>query len=321
MADEFGAQRYNIRETEAKWQAVWARRRGAGGGPAPGGFPTAPEGPDFGLLRDLIMADVMVRYRRARGGDGLSGHRPATFRAAPGGRGGPKRNRIDLKRVLATYGIDATRWYLLSNSPPGRDPGWSDDGVYGAWRFVNRLWRLIAPAQCADRIDDPGAEAASHTLRRHIHRTVEAFTEDLDALRFNCAVARIHQLANALGARSANSASVAVRREGLKAIARLIAPMMPHLAEELWFRLGHRTRLTDAPWPEAEASLTAGGTARVAVQVGGKLRASIELPRDTGRRLAVEAALAVPAVATAIDGRKIDRIIFVPNRIINVVQI
>ncbi len=227
MADKFSAGRYNIRETEAKWQAVWARRGGGGEG-----IPAAPKDPDFGLLRELVMADVMVRYRRVRGGEGPPlQRRPKSC----SGSGGLKRNRIDLDQVFATYGIDVTRWYLLSNSPPGGDPGWSDHGAYGAWRFVNRLWRMIAPAGRAGPVDGTEADGASQTLRREIHRTVGAVTDDLDALRFNCAVARIHRLANALGARSGNAVSAAVRREGFETLVRLIGPMMPHLAEEIWF--------------------------------------------------------------------------------------
>ena len=158
-------------------------------------------------------------------------------------------------------------------------------------------------------------------MRRQIHKTVAAVTEDLETFHFNRAVARVHELVNTMTAlESRHAAAQLVRREGFETIVCMIGPMMPHLAEELWSLLGHETLLADTPWPEPDADLVVEDMVTVAIQVRGKLRATIDLPRDTEQKTAEDAALAVPAIAAAIAGKTVDRIIFVPNRIINVVH-
>jgi leucyl-tRNA synthetase len=202
---------------------------------------------------------------------------------------------------------------------------WTEDGIAGTWRFVNRLWRLIASAGPAPQGDGRPARAGGDetclALRRQVHQTIAAVTEDLETFHFNRAVARVHELVNAVSALEGDDEAARwARREGFETIVHLIGPMMPHLAEELWSRLGHHELLADTPWPETDAGLLVEDMVTVAVQVRGKLRATIALPRDIGQPAAEAAALALPAVAAAIEGRKIERIIFVPNRIINVVH-
>ena len=233
-----------------------------------------------------------------------------------------RKNVIDPEDIISTYGADTARWFMLSDSPPDRDLDWTEEGIAGTWRFVNRLWRMVvSAADAADGAGAPGDDEGLLAARRQIHKTVAAITDDLESFHFNRAVARIHELVNALaGLTGGDAATARVRREGLETLVCLIGPMMPHLAEELWSRLGHETLLADTPWPAADAGLVVEDMVTVAVQVRGKLRATIELPRDIGQQSAEEAALAVPAVAAAIEGKKIDRIIFVPNRIINVVH-
>ena len=145
-------------------------------------------------------------------------------------------------------------------------------------------------------------------------------TNDLETFHFNRAVARVHELSNALAdLKGDDPATARLSREGWTTVVQLIGPIMPHLAEELWLALGHATLLADSPWPVADPTLLVDDTVKVAVQVSGKLRGTIELPRDAAQKDAEQAALALPAVTQALAGRQVRRIVFVPNKIINVV--
>ena len=212
---------------------------------------------------------------------------------------------------------------MLSDSPPERDLEWTEAGIDGAWRYVNRLWRLTALA--VDSLPASGTimpdlgEAATK-LRRQIHKTIAAVSDDLDRFHFNKAVARIRELTNALGDFKAESAGDGwVMREGLESAALLIAPMMPHLAEEIWQELGHTQPVVDTAWPLAEAALLVEDSVTIAVQVNGKLRATIELPKDCDAKLAEETALAQEAVIAAMSGKPPRKVVVVANRIVNVV--
>jgi leucyl-tRNA synthetase len=235
-----------------------------------------------------------------------------------------KKNVIDPARIIDAYGADTARWFMLSDSPPERDLDWTEAGVEGAFRFVQRLWRLVdealpgLPAAGVARPALLGAAAAD--LSRAVHKTISAFTEDLERFRFNRAVARVHELANTLSDFApADAADRWALREALEAIARLIQPMMPHLAEELWQRLGHSALVAELAWPEADPALVVDDRITVAVQVNGKLRATIELPRDAALKEAEAAALADPNVRRAMGDKAARKVIVVPNRVINVV--
>jgi leucyl-tRNA synthetase len=229
-----------------------------------------------------------------------------------------KRNVVDPAHIIGTYGADTARLFMLSDSPPERDLEWTEAGIDGAWRYVNRLWRLVVGA--VESLPPPGApmpepDEAAGKLRRQIHRTIAAVSEDLDRFHFNKAVARIRELTNALG----DGASGWVLREGLETVVLLMAPMMPHLAEELWAELGHATLVSDTPWPAADAALLVEDSVTVAVQVNGKLRATIQLPKDADAGLAEQTALAQEAVIAAMSGKPARKVVVVPNRIVNVV--
>ncbi|HLI10200.1 MAG TPA: leucine--tRNA ligase [Alphaproteobacteria bacterium] len=235
-----------------------------------------------------------------------------------------RKNTVDPTEIIETYGADTARWFMLSDSPPDRDMEWTAEGVEGAWRYVNRLWRAVE--QNGPRMASLGAPrpaqlgSAAETVRRRIHKTIDGVTQDLEQFRFNRAVARVHELSNGLAELAGEEPDIAwVLREGYEALVRLIGPMMPHLAEALWQQLGHSRLLVDEPWPVAEPALLIDETVTIAVQVNGKLRATLELPRDAEKTAAEEAALALPAVAKAAEGRPVRRVIMVPNRVINVV--
>jgi len=236
-----------------------------------------------------------------------------------------KKNVVDPTQIIETYGADTARWFMLSDSPPERDLEWTEAGVEGAWRFTQRLWRMI---EAALENESPALRNAlngsddSLALRRATHKTIQGVSEDIERFRFNRAVARIYELANRVD-ELAPSADASARREALETITRLVSPMMPHLAEELWQRLGHgsdeRGLLVDMPWPVPDPALVRDDAVTVAVQVNGKLRATISLPRDSAREAAEQAALADEHVQRAMAGKAARKVIVVPNRIINVV--
>ena len=239
------------------------------------------------------------------------------------------KNLVGLDAIVDAYGADTARLYLLSDSPPERDLEWTDAGIEGAWRYVNRLHRLIteppvklaaAGARSPEQL--PAALAA---LRGAIHRTIRDVTDDLEKFRFNRGIARIRELTNALEEIEADaprqelgSAGV-VLREGLEAAVRLLGPMMPHLGEELWHELRPGNLLADEKWPRFDPALAAEDTVTMAVQVNGKLRGTVELPRNVAEDTARAAALALPTVVKALEGKAPRKTIVVPNRIVNVV--
>jgi leucyl-tRNA synthetase len=225
-----------------------------------------------------------------------------------------KRNTVDPGAIIDRYGADTARWFILSDNPPERDMEWSESGVAGASRFIGRVWRL---AQSLVEAEVPD-EQAGKKLRQATHRTVAAVTEALESFAFNVAVARIHELANALA--DAPAAPVAARREAVEMLLRLAAPMMPHLAEELWHGLNPGAGLVaQLPWPEAEPALLVAESVTLAVQVLGKLRATIEVPADATDAQVFALAEAEPNVIRALEGKPVKKRIHVKGRVVNLV--
>ena len=234
-----------------------------------------------------------------------------------------KKNTVDPDDIIAQYGADTSRWFMLSDSPPERDVQWTDAGAEGAWRFTQRFWRLAAGA---DDIAPAGAgqpgdfDEASLALRRAAHKALAALTDDIEHLRFNRAVARIYELANAVsGFVPANDAGKWAKREALEFMVLAAAPMMPHLAEECWAALGHETPAVDTEWPVADRALIVEDSVTIAVQVNGKRRDELTVARDADNETVERAALALEKVGKAIDGKAVRKIIVVPGKIVNVV--
>ena len=235
-----------------------------------------------------------------------------------------KKNVVGLEKVVETYGADTARLLLLSDSPPERDLEWSDAGIEGAWRFVNRVYRQVTEPQAPlPAMDAPVPDVigtAAQDLRRRTHKTIAAVDGDLQGFHFNRAIARLRALSNAIGDfRPADAADAWVLREALEALVRLLCPITPHLCEELWQALGHGDLLTTHPWPQADASLVANPTVTLGVQVNGKLRSTITVPVDADRALAQAVALAEAPVRRAIGDKTVRKVIVVPNRIVNIV--
>jgi leucyl-tRNA synthetase len=235
-----------------------------------------------------------------------------------------RRNTIDPSATIEAYGADTARLFMLSDSPPERDLEWTEAGIDGAWRYLNRLWRLFEDRLGA--IAPPGTapparlSPAATEFRRAIHKTVAAVTEQIERFHFNKAVALIRELSNRLETFAADDpAAPALTREALETLVLLLGPMVPHLAEELWQRLGHEVLLADSPWPRADPAWLVEDEVTVAVQVNGKLRATIALPAGSDRATAEAAALAEPNVVRALAGQPPRRVIVVPGKLVSLV--
>jgi leucyl-tRNA synthetase len=233
-----------------------------------------------------------------------------------------KRNTVDPGAIIDRYGADTARWFILSDNPPERDMEWTESGVVGAYRFVQRLHRLADACTDADGEAPPDMAPEALDLRRATHRTIEAVTEALENFAFNVAVARIYELAGAVteADRTQDLPGMAfARRESMMMAARLVAPMMPHLAEEIFSRLGGEGLLAEEAWPVADPSLVAPQSVTIAVQVMGRLRATIEVAPGTPAEEVIAAAEAEPNVAQRLAGKRIVKRVHVPDRIVNFV--
>jgi leucyl-tRNA synthetase len=238
-----------------------------------------------------------------------------------------KKNTVDPEDIIAKYGADTARWFMLSDSPPDRDVQWSDQGAEGAWRFTQRLWRMVSGARGQLAPGGAAMPAAfgeeAMALRRAAHQALAAAGDDFDNLRFNRAVARVYELANAIaGFAPANPEGDDAKwalREALETIVQIVGPMMPHLAEECWETLGHETPLTATEWPVADKALLVEDSVTIAVQVNGKRRDELTIARDADRETVERAALALDKVEKAIDGKPVRKIIVVPGKIVNIV--
>ena len=236
-----------------------------------------------------------------------------------------KRNTIDPGAIIARYGADTARWFILSDNPPERDMEWTESGAAGAFRFTQRVFRLAEAVEIIPAADQPAAFGqAGRTLRRATHRAIASLTEALEGFAFNVAVARLYELANAItdAERAPDEAGLGwARREAVEALARLAAPMMPHLAEEVYARLhpGTDALVAELPWLEAEPALLVADSVTIAVQVMGKLRGTIEVPPGASAETVIAAAEQVPNVESALRGKKIVKRVHVPNRIVNFV--
>ena len=219
-----------------------------------------------------------------------------------------KKNTVDPDNIIDQYGADAVRWFMLSDSPPERDLPWSEAGIEGCWRFVQRLWRLFGQI-------DVNATGEDKALARKAHQAIVAVADDIEALSFNKAVARIYELTGATEKASPSES----RNFAIRTILHLIAPMMPHLAEEAHARLGSSSLIADAAWPAHDPALLVDDEVTIAVQHMGKLRDTLTAPKGAPKEDLEALALASANVQRSIDGAQIRKIIVVPDRLVNIV--
>jgi len=231
-----------------------------------------------------------------------------------------KRNTVDPGAIVGRYGADTARWFVLSDNPPERDVEWTESGVQGASRFVQRLYRLALQIAGERRVAQPDTiSGEAKKLRQLTHRTIAAVTEALDSFAFNVAVAKLYELAGATtGANGETDEMLFARFEGAEIAARLVAPMMPHLAEEIFGLLRPGAGLVaQQAWPKADPALLVVDEVTIAVQVNGKLRGTIIVPAGLAAEPTLVAAQA--AVASVLAGQSIVKKIHVPDRIVNFV--
>lgn len=230
-----------------------------------------------------------------------------------------KRNTVDPGAIIAKYGADTARWFILSDNPPERDMEWTESGVAGAYRFTQRVFRIVEAALPALPPAGSAPEEAGKALRRATHRAIATVTEALETFAFNVAVARLYEFANAIEA--AKDAPGGAKREALEMLARLSAPMMPHLAEEVWFLLRPKDAalVAELPWPQPDPALLVAESITLAVQVLGKLRATIEVPVGASEEAIFAAAEAEENVRRAVGDKPIKKRIHVPGRVVNFV--
>ena len=219
-----------------------------------------------------------------------------------------KKNVVDPDDIIAQYGADAVRWFMLSDSPPERDLPWSEAGIEGCARFVQRLWRLFGQF-------DAAATGEDKPLDRKRDQAVAAAAEDIAALSFNKAVARIYELTSAIE-KSAPSAS---RSAAIRTLLLLVAPMMPHLAEEAWAQMGEAGLIAEAAWPPVDPALLIEDEVTIAIQVRGKLRDTLTVAKGLPRESLEALALASDKVQRALDGAEVKKMIVVPDRLVNIV--
>ncbi len=239
-----------------------------------------------------------------------------------------KNNVVDPDQLIQRYGADTARLFTLFAAPPEKDLDWSDQGVEGAHRFLNRVWRFAMRhgERLAGVAADAGAEPASDglkELRRRVHWTIKKVTDDVERFHFNTAIAAVMELHNAVNALSAEEleqdGNAALVKAVLETEVVLLAPFVPHVASELWQRLGHVESLADVAWPEHSEDALVQETRLIVVQVNGKLRGKISVPADAAREDVESAALADPKVAGFLDGRPVKRVIQVSGRLVNIV--
>ncbi|EJF91491.1 leucine--tRNA ligase [Bartonella tamiae] len=237
-----------------------------------------------------------------------------------------KKNVVDPDDIIASYGADTARWFMLSDSPPERDVIWTEAGAEGAHRFVQRVWRLVS--LCAPTLQNvsslAGKESKALEISKAAHRTLAAVTDDFEKLAFNRAVARLYELVNTLTTASQTIASAESEmkqavRQALDFLISMIAPIMPHLAEECHAALGGEGLVSERAWPHDDPQLQIDNDVVMPVQINGKKRGDLTIDRNADQVTIEKAVLSLDFVQSHLEGKTPKKIIIVPQRIVNVV--
>jgi leucyl-tRNA synthetase len=240
-----------------------------------------------------------------------------------------KKNVIDPNILLDKYGADTTRFFCLFAAPPERDLEWSEQGVDGGFRFLNRVWRLAAVVMDGIKDVQPfignpdNLEDTLRELYRKTHQTIQRVTRDIeDRFHFNTAISAVMELFNAMSAldmQKDHGEQLAVMRFAMESLTLLLSPIVPHFAEELWEALGHRSSVLLAPWPQYRKDALKEDELLIVVQVNGKLRSRFQVATNTDQETIKERALTDERILKFIDGKVIRKIIVVKNKLVNIV--
>ena len=233
-----------------------------------------------------------------------------------------KKNVIDPEYIINKYGADTARLFVLSDTPPERDLEWTSEGIEGTWKYINKLWKLVdkhlknIPSIKTNKPEKLNKESIQ--ILKEIHKTISLVSNDYEKFKFNRAIARIRELTN-IFSDIEKKISTWVIRNGLETIIQIISPITPHLAEELWEKLGHEVLLIKTPWPTLKKDLLIKETVILAIQINGKLKATTSAQTDTNEKELGDLAMSLPKIKESLKGKKIKRTIYVPNKVINFV--
>ncbi|MFT4717095.1 MAG: leucyl-tRNA synthetase, partial [Paracoccaceae bacterium] len=222
-----------------------------------------------------------------------------------------KKNVVDPEDIIDQYGADTARWFVMSDSPPERDVEWTASGAEGAWKHLQRVWRL------ADEISElPEDGSDDIDLEKAAARVIDAVTQGIEGFAFNKSVAKLYEFTNALAKSKADGAA---KRKAMRVMAQLMQPMTPHLAEEVWQLLGGKGLVAQASWPVADPALLVDDMVTMPIQVNGKRKSEISVPKDMPKEEVEKLALADDAVIKFLAGKPVKKLVVVPGRIVNVV--
>ena len=238
-----------------------------------------------------------------------------------------KKNVIDPDTIVRDFGADTARLFMISDSPPDRDLEWTDAGIQGIWKYLNRIWNLIQTLEpcivgCSLSVETLTLNEADIVLRRKTHQTITAASKDLDVFHLNRYVARLREFTNFLDDISRpEDYQPAVLREAIESLLILLHPTCPHLTEELWQKLGHDSFLTLHSWPVADATFIQAESITLAIQINGKLRSTLDVATDLSQDEIQEKTLRLEIVRKALEEKQLKKIIIVPNKVVNLVII
>ena len=224
-----------------------------------------------------------------------------------------KKNVVDPLGIIANYGADTARWFVLSDSPPERDVEWTASGAEAAYKHLNRVWNISTRIA---EMDESAAGTGDDDLLRAMHKTVHDVTMGVESFGFNAAIAKLYAFTATL---QKSKAGKATQREAIMTLAQLMAPMTPHLAEEIWAAQGGADLITTSAWPKADDAMLVDDTVTLPIQINGKRRAEIQVPADMSKEEVEKIALNHEAVIRTLDGATPKKVIVVPGRIVNVV--
>lgn len=232
-----------------------------------------------------------------------------------------KKNVVDVAPILRDYGVDATRLFMISDSPPERDLEWTDAGIHGVWKYLNRVWRQLE-SFAGDKAPEALSEysVADKAFLQITHRLTHAMTKDLEVFGLNSYAARLREYTNALvDAASGDQVGKALIWQGAKTLLKLMNPVVPHLAEELWARMGENTCLALSSWPEANPQWLTRDSVTVAIQINGKLRATLDVSPTRDQDSLVREATALPRIQELMTGGTLRKTIYIPGKVLNLV--